>query len=29
MWLAARVFHALVPWVERTHHSAKIVPGHV
>jgi aquaporin Z len=26
MWLAARVFHALIPWVERTHHSAKIVP---
>jgi len=27
MWLAARVFHTLIPWVERTHHSAKIVPG--
>ena len=27
MWLAARVFHALIPWVERTHHTAKIVPG--
>jgi aquaporin Z len=25
MWMAARVFHALTPWVERTHHSAKIV----
>jgi aquaporin Z len=29
MWLAARVFHALIPWVERTHHSAKIVPGNL
>jgi aquaporin Z len=27
MWLAARVFHALIPWVERTHHTAKIVPA--
>ena len=27
MWLAARVFHGLIPWVERTHHSAKIVPS--
>ena len=27
MWLAARAFHALTPWVERTHHSAKIVPS--
>jgi aquaporin Z len=26
MWLAARLFHVLIPWVERTHHSAKIVP---
>jgi aquaporin Z len=25
MWLAARVFHVLTPWVERTHHSAKVV----
>jgi aquaporin Z len=25
MWTAARVFHALTPWVKRTHHSAKIV----
>jgi aquaporin Z len=29
MWLAARVFHALVPWVERSHHTAKIVPSGV
>jgi hypothetical protein len=27
MWLAARVFHLLIPWVERTHHTAKIVPS--
>ena len=27
MWLAARVFHGLIPWVERTHHTAKIVPS--
>jgi aquaporin Z len=27
MWLAARVFHGLIPWVERTHHTAKIVPA--
>jgi aquaporin Z len=26
MWLSARVFHALIPWVDRTHHTAKIVP---
>jgi len=25
MWLAARAFHVLTPWVERTHHSAKVV----
>jgi aquaporin Z len=29
MWLAARVFHGLIPWVERTHHSAKIVPANL
>jgi aquaporin Z len=27
MWLAARVFQVLIPWVERTHHTAKIVPS--
>jgi aquaporin Z len=27
MWLAARVFHVLIPWVERTHHTPKIVPA--
>jgi aquaporin Z len=27
MWLAARAFHALTPWVARRHHSAKIVPA--
>ena len=27
MWLSARVFHALIPWVERIHHTAKIVPS--
>ena len=26
MWLAARAFHALTPWSERSHHLAKIVP---
>ncbi len=25
MWSAARVFHVLTPWVERTHHMAKVV----
>jgi aquaporin Z len=27
MWLAARTFHAMVPWVDRIHHTAKIVPA--
>jgi aquaporin Z len=25
MWVAARVFHVLTPWVERSHHAAKVV----
>jgi aquaporin Z len=25
MWAAARIFHALTPWAQRSHHSAKIV----
>jgi aquaporin Z len=26
MWMAARIFDARVPWNERRHHSAKVVP---
>ncbi len=25
MWMAARVFHLVTPWVERSHHAAKVV----